>query len=179
MSIRVKLLLAMMVPLGLLMAQLMSVNVFIRELQDAVAFIASAHTVIEANFTAAERVATLRQEVKKLPSRNVSAQGKTASGPDLVQTAWQALTVPITTIRNSNAARRITPDVLEAVTHAFDKVTQEYEQTKSVIASGKTDLDTLLERAIVIDKALGALGEALGALTRELRQQLQAAVERE
>lgn len=179
MSIRMKLLLAMIVPLGLLMAQLMSVNVFIRELQDAVAFIASAHTVIEANFTAAELVGTLRQEVKKLPSRHVSAQGKTASGPDPVQTAWQALTVPITTIRSSNAARRITPDVLAAVTHAFDQATREYEQTKSMIASGKTDLDTLLERAIVIDKALVALGEALGTLTRELRQQLQAAVERE
>jgi methyl-accepting chemotaxis protein WspA len=169
----------MMVPLGLLMAQLVSVNVFIRELQDAVAFIASAHTVIEANFTAAEFVATLRQEVKKLPSRHVSAQGKTASGPDPVQTAWQALTVPIEAVRHSSAARRITPDVLEAVTQAFDRATQEYEQTQAVIASGKTDLDTLLERSIVIDKALVALGEALGALTRELRQQLQVAVERE
>src|SRR5437867_5405083 len=150
MSIRVKLLLAMMVPLGLLMAQLMSMNVFIRELQNAVAFIASAHTVIEANFTAAELVGTLRQEVKKLPSRHVSAQGKTASGPDPVQTAWQALTVPITIVRHSNATRRITPDVLEAVTQAFDQATQEYEQTKSIIASGKTGLDTLLERSIVI-----------------------------
>ena len=37
MSIRMKLLLAMMVPLGLLIAQLVSMNVFIRELQDAVA----------------------------------------------------------------------------------------------------------------------------------------------
>jgi methyl-accepting chemotaxis protein len=179
MSIRTKLLLAMMIPLGLLMAQLLSVNVFIRELQDAVAFIASAHTVIETNFTAAELVATLRQEVKKLPSRHVSAQGKTASGPDPVQTAWQALTVPIDTVRHSSAARRITPDVLEAVTQAFDKATRKYEQTQSVIASGKTDLDTLLERAIIIDKALVVLGEALGTLTRELRRQLQVAVERE
>lgn len=179
MSIRMKLLLAMMVPLGLLIAQIVSVNVFIRELQDAVAFIASAHTVIEANFTATELVGALRQEVKKLPSRHVSAQGKTASGPDPVQTAWQALTVPITTIRHSNAARRITPDVLEAVTQAFDRATQEYEQTKSLIVSGKTDLDTLLERAIIIDKTLVTLGEALGTLTRELRQQLQVAVERE
>lgn len=179
MPIRTKLLLAMMVPLGLLMAQIVSVNVFIRELQDAVTFIASAHTVIEANFTADELVATLRQEVKKLPSRYVSAQKNTASGPDQMQTAWQALTVPIETIHHSSAARRITPDVLEAVTQAFDKATQEYEQTKSVIASGKTDLDTLLERAIVIDKALGALGETLGVLTHELRQQLQIAVERE
>jgi hypothetical protein len=136
MPIRTKLLLAMMVPLGLLIAQIVSVNVFIRELQDAVAFIASAHTVIEANFTAAELVSTLRQEIKKLPSRYVSAQGNTASDPDQVQTAWQALTVPIETVRYSSATRRITPDVLEAVTQAFDKATQEYEQTQSMIASG-------------------------------------------
>jgi hypothetical protein len=179
MPIRTKLLLAMMVPLGLLLAQIVSVNVFIRELQEAVAFIASAHTVIEANFTAAELVDTLRQEVKKLPSRGVTSSGQAASGPDSLQTAWQALTVPIATIRHSHATQRITSEVLEAVTQAFDKATQEYEQTKVVMASGKTDLDTLLERAIVIEKALGTLGEALGALTRELRQQLQAAVERE
>jgi methyl-accepting chemotaxis protein WspA len=177
--IRTKLLLAMTVPLGLLIAQIVSVNVFVRELQDAMAFIASAHTVIEANFTATELVGALRQEVKKLPSRYVAAAGKTGSGPDPLQTAWQGLMGPIKTMHSSSATRRSTPGVLEAMTHAFDKATQEYEQTTSLIASGKTDLDTLLERAIVIDKALVALGEALGTMTRELRQQLQAAVERE
>ena len=179
MSIRMKLLLAMMVPLGLLIAQIVSVNIFIRELQDAVAFIASAHTAIEANFTAAELVGPVRQEVKKLPSRGVTAAGQAASSPDPLQTAWQALTVPITTVHQSHAAQRSTPGVLDAVTQAFDKATQEYEQTKAIMASGKTDLDTLLERGIVMEKALGTLGEALGALTRELRQQLQVAVERE
>src|SRR5262245_33637734 len=180
MSIRTKLLLAMMVPLGLLIAQIVSVNVFIRELQDSVAFIASAHNAIEATFTAAELVGgPLRQEVKKLPSRGVTAAGQASSGLDPLQKAWQALTVPITTIRHSQAAQRSTPEVLAAVTQAFDKAMQEYEQTKAIMASGKTDLDTLLERGIVMEKALGALGEALGALTRELRQQLQVAVERE
>src|SRR5262245_50526257 len=167
MSIRLKLLLAMTVPLGLLIVLIASVNVFIRELQDAVAVIASAHTVIQANFLAAELVGRLRQEVKKLPSRGVTTSGQAASGPDPLQTAWQALTVSITTVRQSHAAQRSTPGVLDAVTQAFDRATQEYEQTKAVMASGKTDLDTLLERAIVIEKALGTLGEALGALTSE------------
>jgi methyl-accepting chemotaxis protein WspA len=179
MPIRTKLLLAMMVPLGLLIAQVVAVNVFIRQLQDAVMFIAAAHTAIEANFTAAELVGTLRQEVKKLPSRHVASEGQTASGTDPLQTAWQTLTVPIQTIRNSNAARRMTPGILEAVIQAFDTATQEYEHTTSLLASGKTDLDTLLERAIVIDKALVALEEALGALTHALRQQLQVAVAEE
>src|SRR5207302_2388866 len=97
----------------------------------------------------------LRQEVKKLPSRGVTTAGQATSGPDPLQTAWQALTVPITTVRHSHAAQRSTPGVLEAVTQAFDKATQEYEQTKAVMASGKTDLDTLLERGIVFEKALG------------------------
>ena len=79
MSIRMKLLLAMMVPLGGPTAQLVSMNVFIRELQDAVAFIASARTVIEVNFTAAELVGPLRQEVKKLPSRGVTTAGQAAA----------------------------------------------------------------------------------------------------
>jgi len=43
------LLLAMLAPLGLLMAQVVSVHALIRELQEAVASIASAQTVIEAH----------------------------------------------------------------------------------------------------------------------------------
>src|SRR5438128_6047045 len=81
MSIRVKLLLAMMVPLGLLMAQLMSMNVFIRELQDAVAFIASAHTAIEANFTAAELSPATRGQEAAVTWRDHRRPGDQRSGP--------------------------------------------------------------------------------------------------
>ena len=54
MRIRTKLLLAMTVPLALLIIQIAAVNTFIRELQSAVAFISSAHSLIEADFEAAE-----------------------------------------------------------------------------------------------------------------------------
>ena len=59
MRIRNKLFLAMTVPVGLLITQIVVVNIFIRELQSAVTFISSAHTVIESDFVAAELVANL------------------------------------------------------------------------------------------------------------------------
>ena len=64
MRIRNKMLLAMSVPIGLLIVQVLAVNYFIRELQSAVSFIGSAHTAIEADFVAAELVSKLRSEVK-------------------------------------------------------------------------------------------------------------------
>ena len=64
MRIRNKLFLAMAVPVGLLITQIVVVNFFIRELQSAVTFISSAQTVIESDFVAAELVANLRGEVK-------------------------------------------------------------------------------------------------------------------
>ena len=68
MRIRSKLLLAMLVPLGLLVAQILAMNAFIHELQLAATFISSAHTVIEADFEAVELVSVMRQEVKRLPA---------------------------------------------------------------------------------------------------------------
>ena len=54
MRIRNKLFLAMAVPVGLLVIQIVLVNVFVRELQSAVTFISSAHSVIEDDFVATE-----------------------------------------------------------------------------------------------------------------------------
>ena len=53
MRIRNKMLLAMSVPIGLLIVQVLAVNYFVRELQIAVSFIGSAHAAIEADFVAA------------------------------------------------------------------------------------------------------------------------------
>jgi hypothetical protein len=63
MRVRTKLFAAVAVALGLLVAQVVLVSVFIRELQTAVTFIGSAHTVIEADFEALELVDALRVEV--------------------------------------------------------------------------------------------------------------------
>jgi adenylate cyclase len=174
MRVRTKLLAAVAVVLALLVAQVAVVSVFIRELQSAVAFIGAAHDVIEADFQALDLVSTLRGEVKQIPSRYVT----TKDTADPMRPRWQELTSLITAIGASSATQAVQPTVLEAATQAFDKATQEYEKTMTVVANGKADLDTLIERAVFVDKALAALAGALNALAVELRQELQAAVER-
>ncbi len=179
MRIRNKLFLAMAVPVGLLITQIVVVNIFIRELQSAVTFISSAHTVIESDFTAAELVANLRDEVKQLPSRYVTTQGGTDDDATPLRPDWKQLTAHIDVIVASDAIKAIEPGILEAVKQTFDSASEEYEQTEAAIDRGQVDLDTLIERAIFIDKALGALSGALNTLAIELRKQLQIAVDRE
>jgi signal transduction histidine kinase len=178
MRIRNKLLLAMMVPVGLLVAQIVVVNVFIRELQTAVTFIDSAHGVIEADFTAVELVSALREQVKRLPSRYVTAQGNAAADADPLRALWGRLTIQVDGIRASSAGLPIEPGIFEAVTRTFDAAAEEYRKTAAV-ASGVADLDTLIERAVLVDRALTSLAEALNALAVELRKELQTAVDRE
>src|SRR5918994_2788736 len=175
MRIRTKLLVAMAVPAGLLVAQIASVSFFVHELQSAVSFISSAHAVIEADFDALEIIGKLRDEVKQLPSKWVAEQD--AANP--LQPQWADLSWLINVIVASTAEKAIEPAVLEAVTSAFGNAANEYQRTEAVIAGGPADLNTLIERAIFTDKALAGLAEALSVLTVELRKQLQAAVDRE
>ena len=179
MRIRNKLFLAMAVPVGLLILQIVLVNIFVRELQSAVTFIAAAHTVIEDDFIATELVGTLRKEVKQLPSRYVSAQTATDGETVSIRPRWSELKARIEAIAASDATQAIDPGTLSAVVQAFDKASEEYNQAEAAVASGQTDMDTLLERAIFIDKALGSLSSALNTLAVELRKQLQIAVDRE
>ena len=179
MRIRTKLLLAMTVPLALLIVQIGAVNTFIRELQSAVTFISSAHSLIEADFEAADLIDVLRRDVKKLPSRYASDQGDAADSADPLQSSWNELTHLINRIRISSATKEIDPGVLDAVMQAFTEATKEYEQTKVIAAGGAADLNTLLERAIFIDKALVGLDKALDAMAIKLRKKLQVAVDYE
>ena len=178
MRIRNKLLLAMAVPAGLLAAQIASVSFFVRQQQSAVSFISSAHAVIEADFDAVERIGALRDEAKQLPSNWVAEQSKESGAPPLTA-SWNELASLIDVIKSSKAAQEIEPSVLDAVVQAFGEAAEEYRQTQVVAASGSTDLNGLIERAIFTDRALVALAEALNALAVELRKQLQAAVDRE
>ena len=179
MRIRNKLFLAMAVPVGLLVTQIVLVNVFVRELQSAVTFISSAHSVIEDDFVATELVATLRKEVKRLPSRYVDSRAEDQGGPVSIRPRWSELEARISAIEASDATRAIEPATLAAVVQGFAKVSDEYELAEAAIAGGQTDLDTLLERAIFIDKSLVGLSGALGTLAVDLRKRLQIAVDRE
>ena len=94
MRVRTKLFAAVAVALVLLLVQIGLVSIFIRELQTAVTFIGSAHTVIEADFEALEAVNALRSEVKRLPSRTVAAQ----DDANPLRAHWERLTALIPTI---------------------------------------------------------------------------------
>jgi signal transduction histidine kinase/HAMP domain-containing protein len=179
MRIRTKLLLAMAVPAGLLAAQIASISFFVRQQQSAVSFISSAHAVIEADFDAVEIIGALRDEVKELPSNWVAERSNPETAPQPLDASWSELTSRIDIIKASKAAQEIEPSVLDAVMRAFGAAAEEYGQTQVVAASGATDLNGLIERAIFTDRALVALAEALNALAIELRKQLQAAVDRE
>jgi adenylate cyclase len=178
MRIRNQFLLVMTVPLGLLLAQIISVTVFTRELQSAVQFISSAHSVIEEDFVAAELLAKLRKDVKQLPSSYVTASRGSETNTRL-RVEWDQLTSLVQVITASGAARKIDARVRDALAQALDRATKEYKETEAVAAKGPDNLDQLIERAILTDNALLTLSEALSALAVELRKQLQVAVDRE
>lgn len=179
MRVRTKLLLAMMVPLVLLIVQITTINVFIRELQSAVTFISDAHSLIEADFEASEIVDGLQRDVKKLPSRYVTGVGEDAVPDDPLRTSWADLRRSIQVIQSSAAGDAVEAQVRDAVSSAFDSATEEYENTKVIAETGNADLDTLLERAIFIDKALDGLKKALDDMAVHVRRELQAAVDYE
>jgi adenylate cyclase len=175
MRIRNKMLLAMAVPAGLLVAQILAVNFFIRELQDATEFIASAHAVIEADFQAAELVGELREEIKRLPSDYMVERGSR----DGLRLTWERLSALIDFIAASEAARRIELGTRDRLMAGFAQAREQYEQSEAVAAAGDADLNRLIERVVFTDRALVGLASALNELAVELRRQLQAAVDRE
>jgi hypothetical protein len=120
-----------------------------------VTFIGSAHGVIEADFNAVELVGDLREQVKRLPSRYVTAQGRAAADADPLRVLWDRLTAQLDRIRASSARLPIEPRILEAVTRTFNAAAEEYRETEAV-ASGAADLDTLIERAVFVDRALAS-----------------------
>ncbi len=178
MRIRNKLLFAMTVPIGLLVLQILLVNVFIRELQTAVNFISSAHETIENSFAAGDLVTDLRAEAKQLP---VSFMTESAVQDDDVQpfrAGFELLEARIAAIIMITEGQR-TMGAEAAVQEAFDRVRVELEATEDSLSVDAADMDTLLERAIFLDAALVSLSDALEALTRDLRAELQSAVNHE
>jgi signal transduction histidine kinase len=169
-------LLAMSVPIGLLIVQLLTVNYFIRELQSAVRFIGSAHTAIEADFVAAELVSKLRLEVKKLPSGAVIEQVRTETDRQARRGTWDELSRLIRLINDSIAIQKINPQALKVLNSSFDQAREEYEKAEDLAANRPADLNHIIERAIFSDRALVNLEEALKASAVELRRELQAAV---
>lgn len=175
MRIRNKLLLAITVPVGLLVFQIVLVNVFVRELQDAVNFISVTHATIEDGFVAADLTEDLRAEAKRLPSSFVTDRAKGDQGVEAFHAGFSALTAHIESIRASASAQ----ESMSTLDEAFEAARIELEKTDAALQTTAPDMDTLLERAIFMDASLIALSDALGALTQDLRIELQGAVDRE
>ena len=168
----------MTVPVGLLILQILLVNVFIRELQSAVNFISSAHETIENSFAAGDLVSDLRAEAKKLPVSFMNDSALQDENVQPMRVGFELLEERIAAI-NKGVADQSAADAEAAVQEAFDHVRSELEATESALSADVTDMDTLLERAIFLDAALVSLSDALGTLTRDLRTDLQNAVDRE
>lgn len=168
----------MTVPVGLLVLQIFLVNIFIRELQNAVNFISTTHQTIENSFAAGDLVSDLRAEAKELP---VSFMTDSAVQTDDVQpfrAGFELLEQRIASI-SVGAPDQGADGARSAVETSFDSVRNELQVTEQALAANVTDMDTLLERAIFLDAALVSLTDALDKLTRELRVDLQNAVNRE
>lgn len=177
MRIRDKLLAGVLIAVCLLLVQMTAVGYFVRELQAAVRFISSAQAAIEADFVASETVQKLRAELKKVASNYVAHQETKPAG-DGTALAWQELSSSIEIILGSDAARMTEPALLSSLRDALSQARQAWQKTTAV-AGGPADLDALIERVIVTDRALAGVYESLAALALELRKALQAAVERE
>lgn len=179
MRVRNKLLLVMAVPVGLLITQVVLVNVFIRELQSAVDFISSAHKVIEADFLSIELIDSMQKEAKNLPGQYITTQTETINTNPSLRPQWNELASLVDDIVTSSATGLIEPQILNDIENAFSNAAEEYAKTEIVFANDQNDIDTLIERAIFINKALGELSSSLKMLAIELRKQLQVAVDYE
>jgi signal transduction histidine kinase/HAMP domain-containing protein len=178
MRIRNKILLAMSVPISLLILQIVAVNHFVRELQNATTFIASAHKTIEADFGALDLVGKLRQEIRKLPSGAVADQGMSDSRRAR-QELWDGLDRAAGAVASATASQQIDPLQLQALRAALDLARQRYARSEDLAARAGGDINGLIESAIYADRALLALEGALTSTAVDLRRELQEAVDHE
>jgi signal transduction histidine kinase len=179
MRIRNKILLAMSVPIGLLVVQVIAVNHFVRELQSAASFIASAHEAIEADFDALDLVGKLRQEVRKLPSGAVAGQATSLDSRSTRQELWDRLDRAVGAVTSASAAREVDPQQFQALRAALDQARKDYARSEELATLAKGDINSLIQGAIYADRALLALEGALNSMTVELRRELQEAVDHE
>jgi adenylate cyclase len=178
MRVRSKLLLAISVPVGLLVLQILTVSYFVRELQSAVTFIALTHETIEDDFVAQDLIAEMRIEVKNLPSLYVSGTADEGQGMNRLMILFGQLQNRIAPMIRSAELGENADESLLAISGAFDDVAGQLTQTAQVLAED-ADMNSLLQQAIFVDKSLSDLLRALDVLAIDLRKQLQIAVDRE
>ena len=157
----------------------MLVNFFVRELQNAVSFISATHATIEDGFVAADLVTNLRAEAKSLPSSFVTDRAEGDDGIEAFNAGFEQLQARISSINASEAVQVAAHGSIIALDDAFEGLRMELDVTERSMAEDAVDMNTLLERAIYLDASLIAVSAALSDLTRDLRVELQKAVDRE
>ncbi|MEP1015346.1 MAG: ATP-binding protein [Paracoccaceae bacterium] len=168
----------MAIPVGLLVLQIVLVNVFVRQLQDAVVFISTTHETIEDAFVASELIDQLRGEVKRLPASFVADRAAGDEGLSAFETIFGTLAIRIQSIQNSEAGSSA-PESLDELNQTFGKVRTDLDTSRTALLADAIDMNLLLQQALVLDGALDDLAIALGNLTGDLRVQLQLAVDQE
>ena len=179
MRIRNKLNLAMAVPIGLLILQVVLVNYFVRELQSAINYISSANSVIERNFIALEKLALLRNEIKQIPARFVGADQSNGNASTEPVNIWSEISLQIEQISKSDAFQTVGATTTQSVNNSRLTADAQIKKTMSASSASDSDLDTLLEAAILADRELVGLVDSLNSLVVELRVQIQNAVAHE
>ena len=164
MRIRNKLLIGSAIPIVILIIQIVVVNYFIRQLQSATTIIGGAQTVIEADFSAADHVSSLKEEIKKLPSVYDEPQESTHRLDSL---ALQ-LSAEIATILQFQSGELDAEVAFSAVDSTYGRAQNELAKTKLIAQDGTSDLDTLIERAIDTNIAFTALERSLSTLAVQL-----------
>lgn len=179
MKIRNKLLLAITVPAGLLVVQIALVNIFVRELQQAATFIATTHETIEETFAAVDLVGDLRQEAKRLPSSFVSDRAAGDEGLGSFRDHFTNLETHIQTIRQSQSPQESAETGLSGLETIFAHLQRLLDEAEQTLAIDAVDMNMLLSQALSLDAALVDLNTALNDLSKDLRVQLQLAVDYE
>lgn len=178
MRIRSKLLIAISVPVGLLVLQIGLVNFFVRELQEAVTFISVTQDIIEDAFSSDDLITELRDEAKRLPSSFVSERKAGDEGLRAFNQKFDVLALQLRSILASETTRSAAGPSVVILEEALGTAQSELDDTNAELALAG-DMDTLLERAVFLDTSLVLLSSTLGELTRDLRGDLQIAVDRE
>lgn len=170
-SVRNKLLTGFGVPLALLLAQLMLVNVFIRQLQVAVNMVTAAMAAREADLAATELVTQIRRQASQ-----VSSMPNPLDGVAAMRAYWDEMKSKLEVVQKAGAELDLEAELFEQISGSLERAEKERQGFESVAEQGG---DALVERTFFLDESLNDLARALSMMNAGLGDELQASLQRE
>ena len=174
MTIRNKLLMAFGVALGLLVAQFLSVTVFIGQLQTTVGVVTDIVMAREADYQATELLARMQKHAKALADSDKPAE---ALAP--LRVYWAEIASLADKVHDISTTVNTNSEALQGLPQAVTAAQQELDKLEKSITSNPGDTDTILEHSIFLEEALAGLAELLSMLNVDLGHSQQAAVQQE